>query len=95
MTGANYKDDYKEFPDDWFDGLDMKSQVTNAEYDPQVNQYKVKAGQVRRGGRGRGEGGEREGRGRGEGGEREGRGRGEGGERERSRDRVLIFKYRA
>eukprot|EP00026_Physarum_polycephalum_P010703 Phypoly_transcript_10877.p1 GENE.Phypoly_transcript_10877~~Phypoly_transcript_10877.p1 ORF type:complete len:310 (+),score=81.88 Phypoly_transcript_10877:90-1019(+) len=45
VTGQNYKDDYKEFPDDWFEGLDVASQVTNPEYDIQKNHYKAKAGQ--------------------------------------------------
>lgn len=45
VTGKDYKDDYKEFPEDWFEGLDIPHQVTSSDYDASKNKYKVKSGQ--------------------------------------------------
>lgn len=47
ITGLDYKNDYKEFPADWFEGLDIGKKVTNPEYEVAENKYHVKAGQVR------------------------------------------------
>ncbi|XP_074625444.1 uncharacterized protein LOC141883760 [Acropora palmata] len=45
ITGKKYSADvYKEFPADWFQGLNIKSQVTSAVYRSEVNTYKVKCG---------------------------------------------------
>ena len=35
---------YKEFPSDWFKGLNIKRQVTSSVYHNEVNTYKVKCG---------------------------------------------------
>ena len=35
---------YKEFPKEWFAGLDIRSQVVAAKYDTSVNKYGVKCG---------------------------------------------------
>ena len=35
---------YKEFPSDWFKGLDIKTHVTSSVYRNEVNTYKVKCG---------------------------------------------------
>ncbi len=45
-TGERETDAYKEFPTSWFEGLDIKKQVTRAwkSYDVDVNKYKVKCG---------------------------------------------------
>ena len=45
-TGERETDAYKEFPASWFEGLDIKKQVTRAwkSYDVNVNKYKVKCG---------------------------------------------------
>jgi hypothetical protein len=45
-TGERETDAYKEFPASWFEGLDIKKQVTRAwkSYDVDVNKYKVKCG---------------------------------------------------
>jgi hypothetical protein len=45
-TGERETDAYKEFPSEWFKGLDIKKQVTRAwkSYDTDVNKYKVKCG---------------------------------------------------
>jgi len=36
---------HKEYPDSWFEGLDVPKQITSSIYDPKVNTYKVKCGQ--------------------------------------------------
>jgi len=45
VTGETYTDDYKEFPTDWFAGLDKAAKVLNEEYTESVNNFGVKAGQ--------------------------------------------------
>lgn len=35
---------YKEFPPDWFEGLNIKMQITSSMYHNEVNTYKVKCG---------------------------------------------------
>ncbi|OZJ06319.1 hypothetical protein BZG36_00722 [Bifiguratus adelaidae] len=45
-TGQDYKDDYKEFPDDWFEGLDIGKHVISPDYDANINRFKVKCGQT-------------------------------------------------
>lgn len=45
VTGESYKANvHKEFPDDWFEGLDVKTQVTARTYDKDINKYNVKCG---------------------------------------------------
>lgn len=44
VTGEKLKNVHKEFPNDWFEGLDMAKQVTSSTYDANVNKYKVKCG---------------------------------------------------
>lgn len=45
ITGKKYSADvYKEFPADWFQGLNIKTQVTSSVYRNEVNTYKVKCG---------------------------------------------------
>lgn len=45
VTGQKYSSDvYKEFPSEWFEGLNIKSQVTSSVYRNEVNTYKVKCG---------------------------------------------------
>ena len=43
VTKQDYKDVHKEFPDDWFEGLNIKK-ITSSAYDIDVNRYKVKCG---------------------------------------------------
>jgi hypothetical protein len=43
-TGERYKGVHKEFPDEWFKGLDIKSQVISSKYDKSVNTFGVKCG---------------------------------------------------
>jgi hypothetical protein len=45
-TGQRETEAYKEFPSSWFQGLDIKKQVTRGwkSYDVDVNKYKVKCG---------------------------------------------------
>lgn len=38
-------DVWKEFPKDWFEGLDVAKWVSSPDYDENVNKYKVKCGQ--------------------------------------------------
>eukprot|EP01111_Echinosteliopsis_oligospora_P017981 TRINITY_DN800_c0_g1_i1.p1 TRINITY_DN800_c0_g1~~TRINITY_DN800_c0_g1_i1.p1 ORF type:complete len:160 (-),score=27.06 TRINITY_DN800_c0_g1_i1:40-519(-) len=45
ITKKDYKDDYKEFPEEWYEGVDIEKYITNEEYDVEVNRYHVKAGQ--------------------------------------------------
>lgn len=45
VTGETYSNDYKEFPEEWFEDVDIDTFVTNPEIDPEVNKYKHKAGQ--------------------------------------------------
>jgi len=44
VTGTSYKSAHKEFPADWFEGLEIKAQVTAKKYNPAVNRYGVKCG---------------------------------------------------
>jgi len=44
VTKEDYKDVWKEFPSDWFEGLKINLQVANPTYDKSVNKYKVKCG---------------------------------------------------
>eukprot|EP00128_Syssomonas_multiformis_P007203 Colp12_sorted_trinity150504_noHs@7288 len=46
VTDESYRDAWKEFPEDWFEGLDIKRQVASQTYDCGVNKYKVKCGQT-------------------------------------------------
>ena len=43
--GTTIEDDWKEFPKDWIAGLDVRKYLTNQNYDPEVNKFKVKCGQ--------------------------------------------------
>lgn len=46
VTGEFYKakDMTDEYPEEWFEGLDMKHQVWSQDYNPKVNRYGVKCG---------------------------------------------------
>eukprot|EP00948_MAST-09A_sp_MAST-9A-sp1_P002591 g2591.t1 len=46
VTGIKYKSSevLKEFPKSWFEGLEMKYQVTSSTYRPSMNKYKKKCG---------------------------------------------------
>eukprot|EP00752_Nemacystus_decipiens_P010331 g9203.t1 len=44
VTGKSYRDVWKEFPDDWFEGLNIKTQVANPTYFDSVNMYGVHCG---------------------------------------------------
>jgi len=46
VTGKKYKDQHKEFPDSWFEGLTKSNHLTRAwhNYDPVVNKNGVKCG---------------------------------------------------
>jgi hypothetical protein len=46
VTGIKYNPSnvYKEFPKDWFEGLNIKQQVTSAQYRKGVNRYNAKCG---------------------------------------------------
>lgn len=44
VTGLNYNGSLKEYPDDWFQGLNIKTKVQSPEYDKKINKYKVKCG---------------------------------------------------
>jgi len=44
VTGKKYRNVHKEFPSEWFEGLDVKTQVVSATYDKTVNSYGVKCG---------------------------------------------------
>mmetsp|Transcript_11676 Transcript_11676/g.39465 ORF Transcript_11676/g.39465 Transcript_11676/m.39465 type:complete len:276 (-) Transcript_11676:108-935(-) len=44
VTGETYRDAWREFPEDWFEGLDVRRQVASATYRPDVNKYSVKCG---------------------------------------------------
>ena len=43
--GIIIEDDWKELPPAWTEGLDVHRHLTNSEYDPDVNKYKVACGQ--------------------------------------------------
>ena len=44
ITNMDYKDVHKEFPDDWFRGLDIKKMVTSETCYHEINKYGVRAG---------------------------------------------------
>lgn len=45
ITKQSYKDDqWKEFPEEWFEGLNISRQVTSSVYHNSVNKYKVSCG---------------------------------------------------
>ncbi len=44
VTGKDYKNVYKEFPSNWFSGLDIDKMVTSEKCHPDVNKYGVIAG---------------------------------------------------
>ncbi|XP_065643835.1 uncharacterized protein LOC100211596 isoform X2 [Hydra vulgaris] len=44
VTNEWHTDAWKEFPEDWFDGLKLSLHVANPTYDKLVNKYKVKCG---------------------------------------------------
>lgn len=43
--GIVVQDDWKELPDEWVSGLDIKKYLTNPEYDVDANKFKVACGQ--------------------------------------------------
>ena len=43
--GTTIENDWKELPEEWIQGLDVNRYLTNPEYDPEVNKFKVKCGQ--------------------------------------------------
>jgi hypothetical protein len=48
-NGKEFKDAWKEFASpatDWFDGLDIETEVASQGYRPATNRYKVKSGQT-------------------------------------------------
>jgi len=44
VTGETYSDAWKEFPDAWFEGMQVKTQVASATYHESRNKYGVKCG---------------------------------------------------
>ncbi|CAM9512624.1 unnamed protein product [Pylaiella littoralis] len=44
VTGKSYRDQWKEFPADWFEGLNVKARVANPTYFNSVNTYGVHCG---------------------------------------------------
>lgn len=44
VTGKKYKDAWREFPEQWFDGLDIRKQVASNTCDKNVNKYAAKSG---------------------------------------------------
>lgn len=44
VTNKKYKDCWKEFPEEWFNGLKISLSVANPTYDKSRNKYKVKCG---------------------------------------------------
>ena len=44
ITGEYYKDEWKEFPNDWFKNLDIEQYVTSIVIRPSINKYKTKMG---------------------------------------------------
>jgi hypothetical protein len=44
VTQQSYKNVHKEFPDEWFEGLNIAKGVTSSKYDIELNRYKVKSG---------------------------------------------------
>lgn len=44
VTGETYRDAWKEFPADWFEGLNIAKQVSSQHYDVSKNRYKEQCG---------------------------------------------------
>ena len=44
VTGEEYRDQWREFPADWFEGLDIGRQVASPDYRESVNTYRVSCG---------------------------------------------------
>ena len=44
VTHQTYKDAWKEFPKEWFEGLDVPTEVSSAIYNVEKNKYKVNCG---------------------------------------------------
>ena len=44
VTKTTYKDAWKELPDDWLEGLDIKTQVASQTYRTSINRYGVNCG---------------------------------------------------
>ena len=44
ITGKYYKDEWKEFPEDWFEKLDIEQYVTSIIIRSSINKYKIKMG---------------------------------------------------
>jgi len=44
VTGQTYHDAWKEFPTDWYDGLNIKRHISSPTYDKSINYYKAKCG---------------------------------------------------
>jgi hypothetical protein len=44
VTQQSYKNVHKEFPDEWFEGLNIAKEVISSKYDIELNRYKVKSG---------------------------------------------------
>ena len=45
VVDSQLKSPHEEFPEDWFEGLDIQKQVISSTYDKKVNKYNVKCGQ--------------------------------------------------
>lgn len=45
ITKKNYKNPHLEYPKNWFEGLDIDTQVASSICRPSLNKYKVKSGQ--------------------------------------------------
>eukprot|EP01031_Cornospumella_fuschlensis_P036221 gene36221-43936_t len=44
VTGESYRDVWREFPSDWFEGVDIDRMVASLTYSAEVNMYKVACG---------------------------------------------------
>ena len=44
ITHQSYKDVWKELPEDWLEGLNIKTQVASPDYDISINKYGAKCG---------------------------------------------------
>lgn len=44
VTGLSYKDVWKELPEDWLQGLNVKTQIASSAYQKSVNKYKETCG---------------------------------------------------
>ena len=45
VIGKHLKDQHLEYPDEWFEGLDISKQITSPIYDRSLNTYKIECGQ--------------------------------------------------